>query len=253
MADLDEKNSSGSTKIAGADATGAETFFVDATANGLKVDGSAVTQPISAVSLPLPTGAATEATLTKLPIAQNTALGSNSGPMQQAVVTTSDKSYTNNNINPLTQTTAGRLRVDADLKSGQLVPTITNKLRFRYAIADVTLPNTGVYQTIYSRSGTGLFFGTQLGFDNAKVAVRVTIDGGVVFDLSLDDVKKFEFNDTTDGRMQMGGFLTAVGNVFDFSSRFAIPYSTSILIEASSTDGSNHKLKQYMSIHTEDT
>jgi hypothetical protein len=32
-------------------------------ANALKVDGSAVTQPISAASLPLPTGAATEATL----------------------------------------------------------------------------------------------------------------------------------------------------------------------------------------------
>lgn len=32
-------------------------------ANGLKTDGSAVTQPISAVSLPLPTGASTETTL----------------------------------------------------------------------------------------------------------------------------------------------------------------------------------------------
>ena len=34
--------------------------------NALKVDGSAVTQPISAASLPLPTGAATEATLSTL-------------------------------------------------------------------------------------------------------------------------------------------------------------------------------------------
>jgi hypothetical protein len=33
------------------------------TANGIKVDGSAVTQPVSAASLPLPTGAATETTL----------------------------------------------------------------------------------------------------------------------------------------------------------------------------------------------
>jgi hypothetical protein len=42
------------------------------TANGLKVDGSAVTQPISAVSLPLPTGAATNAELVTI----NTTLGS---------------------------------------------------------------------------------------------------------------------------------------------------------------------------------
>lgn len=36
------------------------------TVNGLAVDGSAVTQPISAASLPLPTGAATEATLASI-------------------------------------------------------------------------------------------------------------------------------------------------------------------------------------------
>lgn len=36
------------------------------TVNGLKVDGSAVTQPVSASALPLPTGAATEATLSAL-------------------------------------------------------------------------------------------------------------------------------------------------------------------------------------------
>ncbi len=34
---------------------------IDTTVNGIKVDGSAVTQPVSAVSLPLPTGAATSA------------------------------------------------------------------------------------------------------------------------------------------------------------------------------------------------
>lgn len=146
-----------------------------------------------------------------------------------------------------------RLKVDANLNSGQLVPTITNKLRIRYNIADVSLPNTGVYQTVYSRSGTGLFFGVQLGFDNANVNIRLTIDGGQVFDLPLNDVKLFEFNDTTDGRIQMGGFLTAVGNVLDFSSRYSIPYSSSILIQAATNDSAAHKLKRYMIIQTEDT
>lgn len=36
------------------------------TANGIKTDGSSVTQPVSAISLPLPTGAATESTLSTL-------------------------------------------------------------------------------------------------------------------------------------------------------------------------------------------
>ena len=49
--------------------------------NAFKVDGSAVTQPVSAVSLPLPTGAATESTLSSLsakfsPLGQNTMLAS---------------------------------------------------------------------------------------------------------------------------------------------------------------------------------
>lgn len=146
-----------------------------------------------------------------------------------------------------------RMKVDASLTSGQLVPTITNKLRVRYNIADVTLPNTNAFQTIYSRSGTGLFFGMQLGFDNDHVSIRVTIDGGVMFTLPLGDIKDFEFNDVSDGRIQMGGFFTAVGNVFDFSTRYAIPQATSLLIEAASNDGSAHKLKRYMVIQTEDT
>jgi hypothetical protein len=63
MADLTDLQASQSIKITGSDSSGIETNFVDATINGLKVDGSAVTQPVSASSLPLPTGAATETTL----------------------------------------------------------------------------------------------------------------------------------------------------------------------------------------------
>lgn len=59
MADLNEKDSALTVKITGADSSGTETNFIDATVNGVKVDGSAVTQPISAFSLPLPTGAST--------------------------------------------------------------------------------------------------------------------------------------------------------------------------------------------------
>ncbi len=60
----------------------------------------------------LPTGAATEATLAKLAIAQATALGTNSGPLIQGSVTTAAPTYTTGNINPLSLTTSGALRVD---------------------------------------------------------------------------------------------------------------------------------------------
>jgi hypothetical protein len=47
LSDLTEQQSSLSVKITGSDVTGMETLYVDATANGLKVDGSAVIQPVS--------------------------------------------------------------------------------------------------------------------------------------------------------------------------------------------------------------
>lgn len=81
MADLTDLQSAATTKIIGADGAGIETnpLAVDSSgnittnligggnvatvtaANALKVDGSAVTQPISATALPLPSGAATSA------------------------------------------------------------------------------------------------------------------------------------------------------------------------------------------------
>lgn len=229
MADLTDLQAAQTVKIVGSDSSGVET-------NAVAADSSGNLQVISPAHGPVTPG--TVATKSELGAAQ---------------YNTTPPTATNGQQVAFQATVDGKLKVDANLTSGQLVPTITNKLRFRYAVADVNLPNTGVYQTIYTRSGSGLFFGSQLGFDNANVAIRLTIDGGQVFDLPLQDVKKFEFNDTTDGRMQMGGFLTAVGNVFDFSSRFAIPYSSTLLIQAASADGTAHKLKQYMSIHTEDT
>lgn len=84
MADLGDKDSSLTVKLTGAATSGAESNFVDATTNGgmhvnlrnnagteigtpsnpVRVDPTGTTtQPISAVSLPLPTGASTESTL----------------------------------------------------------------------------------------------------------------------------------------------------------------------------------------------
>jgi hypothetical protein len=144
--------------------------------------------------------------------------------------------------------------VQANLNSGQLVPTITNKLRIRTNTGvNVVLPATNAYQTLYTRTGTGLFFGFQAGFNNDKVNLRLTIDSGTVFTLSLDEIRTFQFNDTSTTRCQAGSFLTTIGNTLDFSSRFAIPYETSLLIEAASNNSIQHTCTTWMSIHTEDS
>ena len=242
MADLDDKQAAQSIKIIGADSSGLETNPVGADVSGnLK---TIVNNGSGSAAVNIQDGG-NSITVDGTVTANQGTPSSTANAWPQKLVGGTDGTLIGNS--------GDKLKVDANLSQGQLVPTITNKLRFRYVISDVSLPNTGAYQSIYSRSGTGLIFGFQLGFDNAKVNIRLTIDGGQVFDISLDDIKKFEFNDTTDGRMQMGGFLTAIGNVLDFSSRFAIPYNSNILVEAASNDGASHKLKQYIVILTEDT
>lgn len=69
------------------------------------------TQPISAATLPLPTGAATEASLALLQVAGGTAIGALKSQLASAVAATSAPSYTDGTINPLSQTLAGALRV----------------------------------------------------------------------------------------------------------------------------------------------
>lgn len=153
----------------------------------VKVDGSAVTQPVSAASLPLPTGAATEATLAKLPIAQAAALGANSGPMIQGSVTTSPPAYTNGNINPLSLTTGGALRVDASIGTINV-----DKVYEPGTIADTT-----------SNSGTGTLVSIATGSftDLATLAVGAGLTAftvGLTFSADQEcQVEFVEFNGTT--------------------------------------------------------
>jgi len=155
-----------------------------------------------------------------------------------------------NSLNP-NDLNARKSDVSFTVLGGQLVPTITNKFRVRYSTTSATVG--AAYSTIYTRSGTGLFFGFQADFNSANVRLKVTIDGGQIFEITVSDLKLYQFNDTSTTRMQAGGFWTTVGNTVDFSMKFAIPYSTSVTIEMQRSDGSDHSMKNYMVFLTEDT
>lgn len=195
-------------------------------------DSSGTPADVNVTASALPTGAATDASLTN-------------GNQISKVKGGSDGTTIGN--------VGDRFKVDTGITSGTLVPTITNKLRIRTSVSNINLPNTNAYQTLYTRSGTGLFFGFQADFNSANVNVRLTIDGGVVFTLKIADIKLFQFNDTSTTRMQMGGFLATVGNTLDFSSRFAIPYASTVLLEAAASDSNAHVNNNYIVIQTEDT
>lgn len=73
--------------------------------------GNSIT--VDAVSLPLPTGAATEASLVKLVPNQGSATSGQAGPLIQGAVTAAVPSYTNAQISPISLNTSGGLRIDA--------------------------------------------------------------------------------------------------------------------------------------------
>lgn len=73
-------------------------------------DGTSLDVNVTGSSLP--TGAATEASLAKLTLAQGSSTSGQSGTLNLGAVTTSAPTYTNGQSSPLSMTTGGLLRVD---------------------------------------------------------------------------------------------------------------------------------------------
>lgn len=73
----------------------------------------------------LPTGASTEASLVKLPLAQASTTSGQSGPLVQGAVTTAAPTYTTAQTSPLSLTTGGLLRVDASGATQPVSGTVT--------------------------------------------------------------------------------------------------------------------------------
>ena len=118
--------------------------------NVILVDSSAVPIDFSAASpvtqsgtwnitnvsgtVSLPTGAATEASLAKLTLAQASSTTSQTGPLMQGAVTTAAPTYTTGQTNPFSLTTGGSLRVDAG--SGSAATPSTASYTVQGLVAD---------------------------------------------------------------------------------------------------------------------
>lgn len=120
---------------------------------------------------------AIESTQVKLTIAQGAALGANTLAMVGGSVTTAAPSYTNGNINPLSLTTAGLLRIDGSGVTQPISGTITANIGTAGTLAlDATL--TGGTQQARITDGTN--------FANVKAAstAAVASDKALVVALS---------------------------------------------------------------------
>jgi hypothetical protein len=108
-------------------------------------------------------GLALDATLAKLNVTQGTALGANTGPLMQGSVTTAAPAYTTGNINPLSLTTTGLLRVDGSGVTQPVSGTITANIGTTNGLAlDATLAKLTIAQGTALGSNTQALMGASV-------------------------------------------------------------------------------------------
>ncbi len=114
--------------IAGSDGANARSIRT-ATDGTVRIDPTGTTtQPVSGTvtaNIGTTNGLALDATLAKLTISQGTALGTNTQALMGGSVTTGAPTYTTGQINPLSLTTAGALRVDGSGVTQPVSGTVT--------------------------------------------------------------------------------------------------------------------------------
>lgn len=149
--------------------------------------------PISAASLPLPTGAATEVTLAKLPVTQGSTTSGESGVLIQGAVTTAAPTYTTAQTSPLSLTTTGALRTDASGStqpiSGTVAATQSGTWNITNVSGTVSLPTGASTAALQTTGNTTLStisgqLPSTLGIKTSAASLSVTPASDAVFALA---------------------------------------------------------------------
>lgn len=289
---FDTNSGAGTEYVLGVNLRGSGTsgsLELGTSSNPLRIDPTGTTiQPVSATSLPLPTGASTEttlsslnnkfsslgqkistnsapvvlasdqsaipvsqsgswtvlsnigttgglaldSTLSKLTVSQSTALGSNTQILIGGSVSTSAPSYSTGNINPLSLTTIGALRVDGSSTTQPVSGTLTVNQGTNPWATDITDRATRLLGVIYGSRGQQLLqtatnFNTQV-----EIAVDATlIDPRQIRSLTSSDIITANagsgiFNITGTGTA--GSSASGIVSVQGIAGGTALPISGSI-------------------------
>jgi hypothetical protein len=154
------------------------------TVNGLSVDGSAVTQPVSAASLPLPSGAATETTLAAVKTAVETIDNAISGNEMQVDVKTIEGVIDANNTTDIPLGIGGTfIGAWTDLKDYNSinlgvfsdVASATDGLRIEYSYDGITVHHFHLWTFLGGANGVGYQLSTEfryfrINYTNGAVA-----------------------------------------------------------------------------------
>lgn len=163
------------TQVGGSDGTTLRALLVSAT-GVVSVDGSAVTQPISAASLPLPTGAAT--------LAKQPALGTAGTASADVITVQGIASMTPLLVNGSGATQPISGTVTANAGTGTFTTTIASTTAAFQAEANVAFGSiTNSYVTIFTPSAATKILQMR---NNMNAAVSVSFDAGSTTNYILD-------------------------------------------------------------------
>lgn len=132
-------------------------------------------------TISLPTGAATEASLAKLTVAQGAAIGANTGALSFGSVTTAEPAYTTATLNALSLSVTGRLRTETK-QAGAPTGTSANVAS---SVSNVTLlaSNTNARaRTIYNDSASATLY-AKLGTTASLTSFTVAISAGGYYEV----------------------------------------------------------------------
>lgn len=149
----------------------------------------------------LPTGASTEATLSKLTLTQGSTTSGESGPLVQGAVTTSAPSYTTAQTSPLSLTTAGALRVDGSGSTQPISGTVT-VTQGTAANLNATVVGTGTFAVQAAQSGT---------WNITNISGTISLPTGAATEATLAKLAVAQGSTTSgqSGTLTMGAVTTA--------------------------------------------
>ena len=138
--------------------------------------------------------------------------------------------------------------------SGVGCPSTTKKIRYDFNDDTVDIEDT--LGTLFTRTGSGVFFEGVFDFDSSNIQVKFTVDGSdVVFDIEMNDLRDIQMP-AASGQLQGAGGLEweNAGARLRFKPPCAIPYATSIKFEAIKIGGGpNKSMDRRLIVLTEET
>jgi hypothetical protein len=186
------------------------------TAGALRIDGSATTQPVSGTvtaNIGTTGGLALDTTLAKLTISQGTALGANTQALVGGSVTTAAPTYTTGQINPLSLTTAGALRIDGSGTTQPVSGTVAATQSGTWTVQPGNTANTTPWLTTINQGGNSATVTASNALKVDGSAVTQPVSGTVTSNQgtanTLANAWSIKITDTTNGPVAVKAASTA--------------------------------------------